>query len=182
MPDNKPKPPIIGFCAYSGTGKTTLLTQLIPLLKTKRLKVTVIKHGHHTVELDTPGKDTYQMREAGANQVILASKRRLALLLECEAQAEASLEDALKLVNPHCADLILVEGFKREAIPKIEIHRPALGKPLLFPDDPLIIALASDQTLDLSEYEHAPTQLDLNQLSSIADFIEQQILGAASQA
>lgn len=169
-------PPIVGICAYSGTGKTTLLTQLIPLLKAEGLLLTVIKHGHHSIELDTPGKDSYRFREAGADQVILAASTRTAIMQECHTQKEPSLQDTLKFVNTDCADLILVEGFKHEDYPKIEAYRPALNKPLLFPDDHSVIAVATDAALDLAAGTRDIPQLDLNQPKHICRFILDRVV------
>ncbi len=110
MEKSSATPPVVGICAYSGTGKTTLMTQLIPLLKQEGLLLTVIKHAHHSIELDKPGKDSYRFREAGADQVILAASTRIAVMQECHTQKEPTLKEALKFVNTDCADLILVEG------------------------------------------------------------------------
>lgn len=166
--------PIVGICAWSGTGKTTLITTLIPLLRAQGLRVAVIKHAHHKVELDQPGKDTFRFQTAGADQVILASQKTRAVLFEHTETTEVSLKSALELVNHHAIDLILVEGFKHETLPKIEIHRPALGNPLLFPNDPQIIAIASDTPLDLANAQI--TQLDLQQPNTIAQFILERIV------
>ena len=171
--------PIVGICAWSGTGKTTLITALIPLLRAQGLRVSVIKHAHHKVELDQPGKDTFRFQTAGADQVILASQKTRAVLFEKSETTEVSLKSALELVNQNAIDLILVEGFKHETLPKIEIHRPALGNPLLFPNDPQIIAIASDTPLDLANAQI--TQLDLQQASTIAAFILEQVVGQKSQ-
>lgn len=162
--------PILGFCAYSGTGKTTLLTQLIPLLIQRGLRLAVIKHTHHVIDLDKPGKDSYRLREAGAQQVILASHQRLISLQEKpQADGEANLSDALACINPLETDLVLVEGFKHANFAKIELHRPSLGKPLMYPDDANIIAIASDAA-DLTVPPHL-VKLDLNQANSLVDFI-----------
>lgn len=169
LPSSTTPFPILGFCAWSGTGKTTLLTELIPRLKFAGLRLTVIKHGHHNIELDTPGKDSYRFREAGADQVLLASRKRMAMMQECKTQREPELVDVLHFVNPDCADLVLVEGFKHTAIPKIEVHRPSLGKPLLFPDDSHVIALATDD-MTLETPPHI-TKLDINQPDQIAEFV-----------
>ncbi|MGB0845169.1 MAG: bifunctional molybdopterin-guanine dinucleotide biosynthesis adaptor protein MobB/molybdopterin molybdotransferase MoeA [Thiolinea sp.] len=168
--------PIVGICAYSGTGKTTLLTQLIPLLKAEGLNLTVIKHGHHKIELDQPGKDSFKFREAGADQVILAASTRMAIMQECSGQTEPSLQDAMKLVNPDCADLILVEGFKHEAFPKLEVHRPVLNKPLLFPEDKHIIALICDTPPEVAETTRNILQLDLNAPEDIVQFIMARVV------
>lgn len=169
-------PPIVGICAYSGTGKTTLLAQLIPLLKQEGLRLTVIKHGHHNLELDKPGKDSFRFREAGADQVILAASTRVAVMQECHTQKEPSLQETLKFVNTDCADLILVEGFKHEDYPKIEAYRPSLNKPLLFPDDHSVIAIATDGELDLPAGTRKVTQLDLNEPETISHFIMERIV------
>ncbi|MEB4593073.1 molybdenum cofactor guanylyltransferase MobA [Candidatus Thiothrix sp. Deng01] len=162
--------PLLGFCAYSGTGKTTLLTQLIPLLKEAGLRIAVVKHTHHVIDLDKPGKDSYRMREAGAQQVVLASHQRIISLREVGhgRQREASLADAISGILPENTDLILVEGFKHEPYPKIELHRPCLGKPLMYPADGNIIALATDT--DLALPPHLP-RLDINQPQTVAAFI-----------
>lgn len=167
--------PLLGFCAYSGTGKTTLLTQLIPLLTAAGLRIAVVKHTHHAIDLDQPGKDSYRMREAGAQQVILASHQRIISIREMggKRQREASLADAISGILPENVDLILVEGFKHEPYPKIELHRPSLGKPLMFPNDGNVIALATDEPT-LTAPATLPT-LDLNQPEQIAAFILERI-------
>lgn len=161
--------PILGIAAYSGTGKTTMLTQLIPRLRSAGLRVAVIKHAHHLFDIDQPGKDSYRIREAGANQVLVASRRLLALMQTSDNdQAEPLLSDCLARLDLDKLDLILVEGFKQETLPKLELHRASVGKPLLFPDDPNIIAIATDS--DLSEKPQIPV-LNLNDLDAILDFI-----------
>ena len=168
--------PILGFAAWSGTGKTTLLTKLIPLLNAKGLKVGLIKHAHHTFTIDQPGKDSYCLREAGAAQVIIASKNCTATIMDTiDNDIEPRLEDALRAINnTQQLDLLLIEGFKKAAIPKIELHRVALGKPYLHPDDPLIIALAEDR----KSADTALPLLDLNQPEHIADYIQLWLEGA----
>lgn len=166
--------PLLGFAAWSGTGKTTLLQQLIPELKGRGVRLAAVKHTHHDVEFDQPGKDSYQLRHAGARQVLVASAKRSMLIQENPRdEAEPNLAQLLPQLNHNALDLILIEGFKHEPIPRIELYRSALGKPLLYPDDPQIIAIAvaADETID-------PTipRLDLNHISGIADHIEQQIL------
>lgn len=168
--------PIVGICAWSGTGKTTLITELIPLLQAQGLRLAVIKHAHHKVELDQPGKDTFRFQAAGAEQVILASNKSRAVMFEQPNKAEASLKAALALVDTATIDLILVEGFKHESLPKIEVHRPTLGHPLLFPEDPQILAIASDTHLDLPSHARI-TQLDLKQPATIVQFILERIMG-----
>lgn len=165
--------PLLGFAAFSGAGKTTLLTQLIPILTTHQLRIGLIKHSHHNFEIDQPGKDSYRLRKAGATTVLLASKHRRAIITEIEPAQEPKLADQLEVIDQKNLDLILVEGFKAEKFPKIEIHRPALNKPLLYPQDPNIIAVASDQPLQL------PSPLmgfDLNAPDKIADYILNQFM------
>lgn len=137
--------PLLGFVAFSGTGKTTLLLKVLPVLKSAGLRVAVVKHAHHTFDMDQPGKDSYRLREAGADEMLVAGRCRMAWIRECkENREEPSLQEALDVLDPVRVDLVLVEGFKHENFPKIELHRTVLGKPLLFPDDPRIIAVASD--------------------------------------
>ncbi len=159
-------PPLLGFAAFSGTGKTTLLTQLIPELKQAGLKVAVIKHAHHSFDLDQPGKDSYKLRQAGASPVMVVSSLRRAIVYEYASQ-EVRLAEQLPFLVTQGLDLILVEGFKHEpTLPKIELHRKALGKPLLFPYDPSIIAVASDV-----KFSCPLPLLDLNQPQEIFEFI-----------
>jgi molybdopterin-guanine dinucleotide biosynthesis protein MobB len=161
--------PVIGLCAYSGTGKTTLLTQLIPLLKKQDLRIGVVKHAHHKFDLDHPGKDSYEFRQAGAVQVSVASKNRIAWIKELvDNKAEPVLSDALSALDTKGLDLVIVEGFKAEEFPKIELHRPSLGKPLICLHDKNIIALATDTTVKLTAMHN---QLDLNDINEIAEFI-----------
>jgi molybdopterin-guanine dinucleotide biosynthesis protein B len=165
---DRPPVPLLGFAAFSGTGKTTLLTQLIPLLKAGGLRIGVIKHSHHAFEIDKPGKDSYALRAAGASPVMLSSNRRRAIITEWDEPREPRLAEELALFDRTAVDLILVEGFKHERFPKIELHRPALGRPLLFPDDDRIIAIATDEPLGA---EPPITRLDLNRPDAIAGFI-----------
>ena len=168
---------MIGFCAFSGTGKTTLLAKIIPLLKQKGVRLALIKHGHHHIDIDTPGKDSYIYRKAGADQIVLASKDRVAVMHERNAQEEEpSLHEIIAYVKPDQADLILVEGFKYEAYPKIELYRPSLNKEMLFPNDHHIIAVATDNPIErfqqiVAHRESKPTLLDLNSPVQIAHFI-----------
>lgn len=168
--------PILGICAAgSNAGKTTLITQLIPELAKRHIRVSVIKHAHHQFDIDYPGKDSYQIRESGAVQTLIASGKRWALMTEMNrtpnASNEADLESLLMQFNPDYADLILVEGFKSAAIPKIEVYRASMNTPLLATSGTDIIAVAADIPLDLS----LPT-LDLNDISAIADFIMLEVL------
>lgn len=167
--------PMVGFCAWSGTGKTTLLTRLLPLMVTQGLKVAVVKHAHHTFDIDHPGKDSYELREAGASQMLIASHKRMALITEFdEGRGEPSLADALCGLNLQDLDLILVEGFKHENFTKIELHRPQLNKPLFFPDDSNIIAIASDAPI--SENSNLLPMLNLNNPEQIVQFIIDNII------
>jgi molybdopterin-guanine dinucleotide biosynthesis protein B len=161
------QPIILGFAAYSGTGKTYLLTRLIPLLKQRGLKIGLIKHSHHDFEIDYPGKDSYELRAAGASPVMIVSPYRQALITEFQPLQAVQLSDQLAAFPQANLDLILVEGFRHENIPKIELHRPSLGKALLYPNDHNIIAIASDEALNT---EQLPC-LDLNSPQAIANFI-----------
>jgi molybdopterin-guanine dinucleotide biosynthesis protein B len=166
--------PIVGFAAFSGTGKTTLLIQIIPILKHHGLRIGLIKHSHHSFQIDQPGKDSFRLREAGASPVMLVSTHRRAMITEITPEQEPRLDDQLKLFDQSELDLILVEGFKSEQFPKIELHRSSLNKPLLYPDDPNIIAIATD---DLLEIPDTLIQLDINQPEMIVSFILKQFMG-----
>ena len=160
--------PILGFAAWSGTGKTTLLRSLLPRLKAQGLAIALMKHAHHTFEIDTPGKDSYELRKAGADQVLVASRHRWALLVERSREHDPDLDEMLLEIDQGSLDLILVEGFKHERFPKIEVHRPALARPLLFPDDDSIIAVAADAPLGV---ECSLPLLDLNDHEALTRFI-----------
>jgi len=161
--------PLIGLCAYSGTGKTTLLTRLIPILKQKDLRIGVVKHAHHNFDIDHPGKDSYEFRQAGAEQVAVASHKRIAWIKEHqEDNKEPALSDALSALDINDLDLVIAEGFKSENFAKIELHRPSLGKPLLCTHDKNIIALATDASVTATP---VPQLLDLNNVDEIAEFI-----------
>jgi len=138
---------VFGFTGYSGAGKTTLIEQLIPRFVTDGLRVSLIKHAHHHFDIDRPGKDSFRHREAGASEVMLVSDQRWVLMHELREEPEPLLEDQLLRFSP--CDLVLVEGYKFTDIPKIEVHRPANGKPLLHPEGHNIIALASDVKFEL---------------------------------
>ena len=173
---NNARVPIIGFAAFSGTGKTTLLTRLIPLLRQRGLRVAVVKHAHHSFEIDKRGKDSHELRQAGANPVLIGSRHRWALIMETPDQEEPMLDDLLACLDQDELDLILVEGFKHETFAKIELHRPKTGKPLLYPEDPSVVAVATDQALP----ERAPIPvLDLNEPDQIASFILREIITTA---
>ncbi|MFN3398094.1 MAG: molybdopterin-guanine dinucleotide biosynthesis protein B [Sulfurimicrobium sp.] len=155
---------VFGLAGWSGSGKTTLLEKLIPLFVARGLRVSTIKQTHHDVDLDQPGKDSYRHRAAGASEVLLTSSARWALLHELRDAPEPALAQHLARLSP--CDLVLAEGFRQAALPKLEIHRAGNGKALLYPGDRHIIAIASDMPLD------APLpRLDLNDPAAIADFI-----------
>jgi molybdopterin-guanine dinucleotide biosynthesis protein B len=155
---------IFGFAGYSGSGKTTLIEQLIPLFIGRGLAVSLIKHAHHTFEIDQPGKDSFRHRKAGCTEVLVTSSRRWALIHELRGAPEPPLEELVKRMSP--CDLLLVEGFKREGIPKLEVFRAEVGEPLIHPHDQNIVAIASDKRV-----ETALPQFDLNRPTAIADFI-----------
>lgn len=159
--------PLLAISAWSGTGKTTLLKQLIPNLKNRGIRCGLIKHTHHQMDIDTPGKDSYELRKAGADQVLVASQLRWALMTETPQQTELDLQYLASRMNASELDLILVEGFKHEGVAKIVLHRSDTGKQLPLPLDQWTIAVASDIRLDLDVI-----QLDLNNIEAIADFIE----------
>ena len=160
--------PVLGFSAYSGTGKTTLLRKLIPLLKDEGVRVAVIKHAHHDFDIDIPGKDSYELRKAGADQVLIASDKRRALVTETDPAREPELAELVALVDVSEVDLVLVEGFRHLPFNKIELHRPSLGKPLIFPEDTSIIAIATDSPVEAGEL----TQLDINNPEKIVTYIK----------
>lgn len=168
------RPPVLGFVGYSGSGKTTLLCKLLPLLTAQGLCIAVVKHAHHGFDIDHPGKDSYVLRKAGARQTLVASASRWALMTEQESTQEPRLAELIPRLDLGSLDLVLVEGFKHESISKIEVHRPALGHPLLFPHDTSIIAVAADAVLPAAT---VPV-LDLNSPEQIAGFIERRLPGA----
>jgi len=170
-----PDIPLVGFAAFSGTGKTTLLIKLLSIFNERGLRVGVVKHAHHTFEIDYPGKDSYELRKAGAHQVLIGSGKRWALITENESSQDRSLEYHVKNLDLNNLDLVLVEGFKPEIIPKIELHRPVLGKELLFLHDSSIIAIASDASVQ--ETGELPC-LDLNNPEEIAQFIIERFLSS----
>lgn len=133
---------LFGFAGWSGSGKTTLIETIVPLLVGEGLRVSLIKHAHHDFDVDQPGKDSWRHRQAGCTEVLVSSARRWALMHELRDQPEMTLPESLFRLSP--CDLVLVEGYKRAAIPKLEVHRPAVGKPPLFAGDPHIVGLATD--------------------------------------
>ncbi|HIO93142.1 MAG TPA: molybdopterin-guanine dinucleotide biosynthesis protein B [Leucothrix mucor] len=163
--------PLLGFAAYSGTGKTTLLTQVIPLLTKAGYHIALVKHSHHNFEIDHPKKDSYELRKAGAEQVVIASKERIAWIAELqEEKEEPSLQEALQVLQLDSLDLVLVEGFKNEAIPKIELHRQSLARPYLHRNDANIIAIASDEMP--AQKKESLKWLDINDIQQVSGFIQ----------
>ncbi len=156
---------IIGLAGWSGSGKTTLLTKAIPRIIARGLSVSTLKHAHHGFDLDQPGKDSFFHRAAGATEVIISSARRWAILHELRAEPEWNLGSLLAKISP--VDLVLVEGFKRDDFPKLEIHRVANGKPLLHLEDPQIVAVAADQPLAAAK---VPV-IDLDDIERIIDLL-----------
>jgi molybdopterin-guanine dinucleotide biosynthesis protein B len=157
---------LFGLAGWSGSGKTTLLCRLIPELVERGLRVSTIKHAHHRFDVDRPGKDSHAHRTAGATEVMVGSAARFALMHELRGAPEPNLLDLLARMTP--VDLVLVEGFKFGPHPKLEIHRPSLGKPPLWPDDKRIVAVASDAPLP-----HCPSPVfTLEAIGAIADLVE----------
>lgn len=166
--------PVLGFVAWSGTGKTTLLSEVIPLLKTRGLRIALVKHAHHNFDIDHPGKDSYRLRKAGADEVVIASRHRIASVRETPSnQDEPRLKDILSVIQPENFDIVLIEGFKMEDIPKLELHRGCLNRPYLYPEDGNIVALAQDSETAGS---HQDVEcLDLREPVQIAAFVERFI-------
>lgn len=156
---------IIGLAGWSGSGKTTLLTKAIPCIVARGLKVSTLKHAHHDFDLDQPGKDSHAHRAAGATEVLIGSDRRWALVHELREDGEPALGALLRKLAP--VDLVLIEGYKREPHPKLEVHRASLGAPLLSPDDPSIVAIASDWPLPAAK---VPV-IDLDDVDRIVDML-----------
>jgi molybdopterin-guanine dinucleotide biosynthesis protein B len=155
---------VFGIAGYSGSGKTTLLERMIPVFIVEGLRVSVVKHAHHRFDVDRPGKDSHRHREAGAAEVLISGGERWVLMHELRGAPEPTLDQLLKKFSP--CDIVLVEGFKNQPFPKLEVHRQAAGKPLLFPNDPDIVAIATDESLDT-----ALPQLDVNYPEAVAVFI-----------
>ena len=156
---------LIGFAGWSGAGKTTLIVKLIPELNRRGLSVSTIKHAHHNFDLDQPGKDFTEHRAAGAEEVLVASANRVALMRELRGAPEPSLAELVRLLKP--VDLVLVEGFKRDPLPKIEIFRAANGKPPMHPNDPHIVALISDAAEPFIGLPHA----SIDDIAAAADLV-----------
>lgn len=155
---------VIGFAGWSGSGKTSLIERVIALLGARGLRVSLIKHAHHKFDIDHEGKDSWRHRKAGCREVLISSSRRWSLMHELRGDEEPPLETLLGKLSD--CDLVLVEGFKRAAIPKIEVRRTEVREPPLFPDDPHIVAIATDAELDTSL-----PQLDINDPEAVADFV-----------
>jgi molybdopterin-guanine dinucleotide biosynthesis protein B len=167
---------IIGLAGWSGSGKTTLITKLLPHLIARGQRVSTLKHAHHGFDLDQPGKDSFMHRTAGATEVVISSAKRFAVLHELRDEPEWDLPELLTKFAP--VDLVLVEGFKRDAFPKLEIHRAANGKPLIQPDDPHIVAIASDIPLPQAK---VPV-VGLDDVGAIADVLLQHAMPLQSVA
>jgi molybdopterin-guanine dinucleotide biosynthesis protein B len=157
---------LFGLAGWSGTGKTTLTVRLIPILVRRGLAVSTMKHAHHSFDVDKPGKDSYEHRMAGATEVMVTSGHRWALMHELRGAEEPGVEALVAHMS--AVDLLLIEGFKRHAHDKLEVHRPALGQPFLFPDDPRVVAVASDAPI--GDCGGLPV-LDLNDAEAVARFI-----------
>jgi molybdopterin-guanine dinucleotide biosynthesis adapter protein len=156
---------IIGLAGWSGSGKTTLIARLLPELVRRGLRVSTMKHAHHGFDVDQPGKDSYRHREAGATEVLVASASRWALMHEHRGNEEPTAAQLIAHMTP--VDLLIVEGFKRESHDKIEIHRRETGKPLLYPGDPRIVAVLSDEALS-----GCPLPvIDIDNVAAVADFV-----------
>ena len=158
----------IAIAGYSGSGKTTLIEKVIPCLVMEGFTVSLIKHAHHEFDIDQPGKDSYRHRTAGATEVLISSSNRWALMHELRGAPEASLEEQLKHFSP--CDVVIVEGWKHQSMPKIEVHRKLADKPLLFVDDPNVIAVATDETLATGL-----PQFSLDDAEGVARFIIQYL-------
>jgi len=156
---------ILGIAGWSGSGKTTLIIKLIPLLASRGMRIATLKHAHHAFDVDQPGKDSYEHRKAGASEVIVSSARRWVQMHEIGDGAEATLAEHLRRLSP--CDLVLVESYKTERHPKLEVFRESVGKPALYPTDPRIVAVATDQRLP----GLAIPQVDLNDIAAVADVV-----------
>lgn len=158
---------IFGFAGWSGSGKTTLIERLIPRLVARAGRVSLVKHAHHEFDLDQPGKDSWRHRQAGCTEVLVSSARRWAVMHELRDARELTLEEALARLSP--CDLALVEGYKARPIPKLEVWRPAVGKPRLYPDDPAILGIATDAPAALAGV--GLPVFTLGQVDEIATFV-----------
>ena len=156
---------IIGLAGWSGSGKTTLITKVIPRLITRGVSVSTLKHAHHGFDLDQPGKDSFFHRAAGATEVVISSAKRFAILHELRGEPEWDLPDLVAKISP--VDLVLVEGYKRDPFPKLEVHRAANGKPLIYPQDPHVVAIAADVALP----DVKLPVVDLDDVEAIGDLL-----------
>lgn len=160
---------VVGFAGFSGSGKTTLVEQLIACLRLRGLRVSVVKHAHHGFDIDHPGKDTWRHREAGAYEVVAASSQRMALIRTFEQPQSLTAHDLLRALHPG-VDWVLVEGFKDSNLLKIEVWRSSVGKPVRYPDDPFVVAIATDSADQLPESTLRPV-LDLNDPDAVAGWL-----------
>lgn len=160
---------VVGFAGYSGSGKTTLVEKLIPALKARGLRVSVVKHAHHKFDIDHPGKDTRRHRDAGAFEVVVASKHRLALMREFEQPSQLSVHQLIAELDPGI-DWVLVEGFKDSDLPKIEVWRASSGQPTRYREDDFVLAIATDSPKQLPDATLRPV-LDLNNADAVAEFL-----------
>lgn len=155
---------IMGFAGWSGSGKTTLIEKVIQALRARGLVVSLIKHGHHNAEFDVPGKDSYRHRQAGCQEVLMSSGRRWALIHELRGAPEPRVEDLIARLSP--CDVVLVEGYKNAPFPKVEVHRPSVGKPLIYPGNSHVVAIATDVPVE------APMpRFDINDPAAVAEFV-----------
>jgi molybdopterin-guanine dinucleotide biosynthesis protein B len=167
---------IIGLAGWSGSGKTTLLAKVIPRIVARGFSVSTIKHAHHSFDMDRPGKDSHTHRMAGATEVVVCSANRWAIVHELRGEAEPTLSELVQKASP--VDLMLVEGYKRASHPKLEVYRPAVGKPLLYVDDPAIVAIATDEPLP-----NAPIPVvDLADAEAIIDILLRHAVAVGSLA
>ena len=155
---------VFGFAGYSGSGKTTLIEQVIPRFVAGGFRVSLIKHAHHSFDIDRPGKDSWRHREAGASEVLISSGQRWVLMHELTNEPEPTLEEQLAVLSP--CDIVLIEGYKHAPIPKLEVYRPSTGKPMLWPSDGNIVGIATDSPVSTDL-----PQVDLNDPAAVADFI-----------
>lgn len=179
--------PVLGFSAFSGSGKTTLLKKLLPTLVRRGVRCAVVKHAHHAFEVDQPGKDSFELRKAGAAPMLVVSSQRMAMMLDFPVSDESpakdpDLQEMIDFLPLHRLDCVLVEGFKAICFPKIEIHRPETGKPVIAVNDANIIAIATnaaaklkENLADSGEAVNALPLLDLNDPEAIADFVVEKI-------